>query len=68
MNTYTPLKFTVKQLAKHLRVSLAGAYELVKVLKTADMLDSAQEPTNRRLTWYTMRLQRPMAKRRQEDE
>jgi hypothetical protein len=61
MNTiFCPDQFTAKQLAKHLHVSLASAYELIKVMRQAGMLDTIADSEDRRVFWHSMRLQRPL--------
>jgi DNA-binding MarR family transcriptional regulator len=56
-----PEKFTVRQLAAHLYISLAGAYRVINALYNAGMIESQQDPNCRRRVWYKLK---PQAKER----
>ena len=52
---FRPEEFTVKQLSRQLHISLAGAYEFVRVLDEAGMLMSWRQVRDGKSTvWYRM--------------
>lgn len=63
MNYNGPERFTVKQLAKQLYLSLTGAYELMRVLLGAGMAEYMPDPSDRRNVWYKFTPQKGKRKR-----